>query len=221
MPHPSAVLRYGRWVYYPLLGFAAVDFLHTSLFRIQKVNGPSMAPTLNPSFHETGDKEHTLVLHRPLATLRRGDVVTFTLPHDPSQEGIKRVVALPGDLVYRDLRRLGKQHIEEGKRSLELGMQPLPPVVRVPQGAVWLEGDNWRLTRDSNDFGPISQSLINGRVWGVVWPLDRFGALPRSGIEEGKQARMGLDVREGVKVTAPDSGTVVHKGQIVHISHVM
>jgi hypothetical protein len=79
-------------------------------------------------------------------------------------------------------------------------MEVQGPVVRVPTGSVWLEGDEWRRSRDSNDFGPVAQSLLNGRVWGVVWPLDRFGALSRSEVDARGQEK---------KVKGPDSKTVV------------
>lgn len=112
--------------------------------------------------------------------------------------------------MLRDLRRVGKEAQEEGKNTRELGMQVQGPVVRVPSGSVWLEGDAWRMSRDSNDFGPVSQSLLNGRVWGVVWPLERFGALPRS---------EGVGGREK-KAKAPDSKTVVIEMKTEPVIHV-
>lgn len=44
--------------------------------------------------------------------------------------------------------------------------------VVVPFGHVWVEGDNWRRSYDSCDFGPVSKSLIDGkavRVWRRGW----------------------------------------------------
>ena len=166
-----------------------------------------MSPTLSPDCDTTGASDLVLIFRRTTAgsifrDLRRGDVVTLTQPHNPDKESVKRVMGLPGDTVLRDLRRLGKQAAQEGMMSKNIGMEPLGPIVRVGQGSVWIEGDEWRKSRDSNDFGPVSQSLINGRVWGVVWPLSRFGALPRS----HRRAR-GQDLVKG-----PDSGTVVKEG---------
>jgi inner membrane protease subunit 2 len=149
-----------------------------------------MSPTLSPHHHDTGSRDLILVIRRSLfsgsalQSLQRGDIVTLTAPHKPEHESVKRVVALPGDTVLRDVRRVGKQEEEQGRRSEELGLKPLPPVVRVGAGSCWVEGDAWRRSRDSNDFGPVSLSLVNGRVWGVVWPPGRFGAIPRAGRAE-------------------------------------
>ena len=169
-----------------------------------------MSPTLSPNNDTTGDTDIVLVLRRTpfasiFADLRRGDVVTLTPPHSPDKESVKRIMALPGDTVLRDLRRVGKQAEEEGKMSTNIGMEPLPPAVRVPQGSVWIEGDAWRKSRDSNDFGAVSQSLINGRVWGVVWPLNRFGALART--------EMSVRGRQSKSVKGPDSATMVVEAQ--------
>lgn len=70
---------------------------------------------------------------------------------------VKRIVGLEGDVIRtRD---------------------PYPSAtVRVPLGHVWVEGDGGeRLSRDSNDYGPISTNLIVGKVTHVLWPLHRFG----------------------------------------------
>jgi inner membrane protease subunit 2 len=60
----------------------------------------------------------------------------------------------------------------------------MAPRVKVPYGHVWLEGDNWRESLDSNYFGPVSRSLIVGRAMGVIWPPERWGR-PWDG--EGKE----------------------------------
>ena len=73
---------------------------------------------------------------------------------------VKRVIALQGDKV-----------VTRG---------PYPyPVVDVPLGHVWVEGDNrdGRKTLDSNYYGPISMNLITGRVVYVLLPWSSFGAI--------------------------------------------
>lgn len=53
----------------------------------------------------------------------------------------------------------GQQTIVEDTRTLE-------PVV-VPFGHVWVEGDNTEHTVDSNEYGPVSKSLIDGVAFGI------------------------------------------------------
>lgn len=48
---------------------------------------------------------------------------------------------------------------------------------QVPEGHMWLEGDNSSNSRDSRTFGPVPQGLISGRILYKVWPLSDIGAL--------------------------------------------
>lgn len=99
---------------------------------------------------------------------------------------VKRVVGLEGDLVELDVRRrpgFGKeggegsgrngkvvgQIVEEGLEERnwdlmgEMGMREEGTgkrCYRVPWGHVWVEGDNWRKSRDSNYYGPVSPPLL-------------------------------------------------------------
>lgn len=45
----------------------------------------------------------------------------------------------------------------------------------VPWNHVWVEGDtdDPRKSLDSNTYGPVSMSLVSGRVVGVLWPRPR------------------------------------------------
>lgn len=75
-------------------------------------------------------------------------------PYDSEKLAVKRIIALPGDRVTT--------------RS------PCPiPTQTVPWGHVWVEGEteDTRKTLDSNSYGPVSMSMITGKVAGVLWPL--------------------------------------------------
>lgn len=82
----------------------------------------------------------------PIST---GDVV---VADHPRRTGAicKRVVGLPGDQV-----------IERGTGKIQ----------RVPDGHVWLEGDNARQSKDSRSYGPVPAALVKGRVVARVWPV--------------------------------------------------
>lgn len=73
---------------------------------------------------------------------------------------IKRVVALEGDAV-------------QTRPPYPFASEVVPP------GQVWVEGDQpeGRKTLDSNWYGPISKSLIVGRVMAVVWPWRKRGLI--------------------------------------------
>lgn len=71
---------------------------------------------------------------------------------------MKRVIALEGDKVYT--------------------RAPYPfSTAVVPTGHVWVEGDGGKQSLDSNTYGPISKSLITGKIVYVVWPWSSFGTI--------------------------------------------
>jgi signal peptidase I len=47
----------------------------------------------------------------------------------------------------------------------------------VPDGDVFVLGDNRQHSSASNNFGPIPESLIVGRAFVRVWPLGDIGGL--------------------------------------------
>jgi inner membrane protease subunit 2 len=175
-------------------GFLAMELLDRYVATTHVVSGPSMAPTLSPVFATTGARDTILLVRlRLLAAgagadasasaggLRRGDVVSFRKPHDPERSSVKRVLALPGDRVRRDPAARGRI---EGANSYRLGLARMPAEIVVPPGYVWVEGDGWRDSLDSNDFGAIPINLITGRAIAIIWPLSRFGRIPPRGVEK-------------------------------------
>ena len=179
-------LRY-RPLYYASIGIfwgtAPLIFLNDNVFEITFVTGESMSPTLSPRYHETG-RTDLVFFNKWNATsnIRRGDVVHFMNPMKPEALAVKRVIGVEGDVVVLDKRR--RPRPREG---------PEPATARawdewrgrawVPQGHVWVEGDNWRESHDSNYYGPISKSLVTGRAVAVVRPGSRFWTKPWVGFE--------------------------------------
>jgi hypothetical protein len=43
-----------------------------------------------------------------------------------------------------------------------------PVVVKVPPGHIWVEGDNWRHTVDSNDYGTVRVACVAFNSAGVM-----------------------------------------------------
>ena len=81
--------------------------------------------------------------------LSRGDLITLKSPLEPERIICKRVIGLPGDIVCVD---------PTG------GKAPSSEHVKIPKGHVWISGDNAAWSRDSRDYGPVSISLIQGRI---------------------------------------------------------
>lgn len=150
------------------------------VLELTPVTGNSMAPTLSPTYHATGVRD-VLVWnkYRPARDLQRGDIVMYNKPLDPEGSGVKRVIALGGDTVVLDKRRRPGTDADgaskPSERTAMKGWDAMAPRVKVPYGHVWVEGDNWRESLDSNYYGPMSRSLIVGKAMGCVWPPERWG----------------------------------------------
>lgn len=147
------------------IGITTMITINDHFFESITVTGVSMAPTLSASFNETGEKDVLLMKKwKPTQGLQRGDVVMLNLPHKPEKLGIKRVVALEGDWVMLDWKRRPKDSIEgptaAGQVWDAIGEQKEFGVGKrrwkVPLGHVWVEGDNTGMSKDSNDYGPVS-----------------------------------------------------------------
>jgi signal peptidase I len=97
------------------------------------------------------------------------------------------VIGLPGDSVTFQSGHvfINGQQLEE--KYLPVGVTttadsapircPVEAPCLVPQGAVWVMGDNRNDSKDSRYFGPIPESSIVGRAFVIVWPLNRIAWL--------------------------------------------
>jgi len=190
-PLSYLTLRNARLVVLPLFWIPAASiFINDNVVEVTSVTGSSMEPTLSPDDNTTGRKDSILWDKWNATTnVQRGDVVFFSLPHSPERTGVKRVIAVEGDIVLLDPRRRPK-HEGRGEdtpdsRSWDMWRGR----VRVPEGHMWVEGDNWRKSRDSNWYGPVSKSLILGKALMVVQPYERFGAKPWEGFRSRTKIR--------------------------------
>ncbi|CAO2149804.1 unnamed protein product [Urochloa humidicola] len=138
--------------------YCAVDVVNHHLCSLAIVRGPSMLPAMNLA----GD-----VVAVDKVSVRRGkvgpgDVVLMISPEDPRKAVAKRVVGMGGDSVT---------YLEDP------GNSDTAKTVVVPQGHVWVQGDNVYASRDSRHFGAVPYGLITGKIFCRVWPLEGFGSI--------------------------------------------
>jgi len=86
-------------------------------------------------------------------SLRRGELIVLQSPIEPGRSICKRIIGMPGDVICVD---------PTGKYA------PSSEHVIIPKGHVWISGDNAAYSRDSRLYGPVSMSLIQGRLWARV-----------------------------------------------------
>ena len=106
-------------------------------------------------------------LHKHGHDVKVGDIVLAYSPYYLRQTIAKRVIGMPGDYVVRDpdlSPTVGGAPIP-GKPGQDMTTPREEPVmVQVPEGHVWLAGDNLPYTRDSRNYGPLPMGLIRGKV---------------------------------------------------------
>lgn len=145
-----------------------------NLFVVQptKVRGESMEPTLHTNEYLLVEKV-SYRLHTP----RRGDVVVFKYPRDEEENFIKRVIAVPGETVEIVSGRvyINGQSITE-PYLLQLPRESMPPT-KIPEGKLFVLGDNRLNSNDSRAFGMVTMEEVVGRAWLRYWPLDLFAFL--------------------------------------------
>jgi signal peptidase I len=139
----------------------------------------SMVPTL-----EVGDRVFVNKFKYRLAVPQRGEIVVFeSLVGGEDEDLIKRVVALPGDLVFiRDgVLYVNEKRFEEPYVNKEFpddsNYPPDAPYIIIPPGEIFVMGDNRTNSRDSRFIGPISIEKVEGEAFVVFWPPSNVGIL--------------------------------------------
>jgi signal peptidase I len=107
----------------------------------------------------------------PARSVRRGDVVVFRSPEDPTLDVVKRCVALPGDEVEiaDGTLRINGLAVDESLYATA-DRRDMPPR-RVPADSYFCLGDNRPNSYDSRFWGPLPAHLVKGRAVLVFWSL--------------------------------------------------
>ena len=100
--------------------------------------------------------------------ISRGDIVVV---EHPRREGTvcKRVLGLPGDDIIVKKSQYNASHFRCGPEKAPRAARK--SLHTVPDGHVWLEGDNSANSLDSRSYGTVPAAMIVGRVPFRVWPL--------------------------------------------------
>lgn len=109
-----------------------------------------------------------------------GDIVVVEDPTGEFPLLIKRVVAVGGQTIdFRD----GRVYIDDKLidepyvHGLPTEHQVYTTPLTVPEGMVFIMGDNRVNSGDSRSFGPVDEELIQGKAFFTYWPLKNFGPL--------------------------------------------
>lgn len=107
---------------------------------------------------------------------KRGDIIIFQYPNDPSIDYIKRVIGVPGDVIEvrdKQLYRNGTPVKEDYIRHTDPdSIEPLRDnyaPVTVPEGKYFVMGDNRDNSLDSRFWGFVDRKAIRAKAWRIYW----------------------------------------------------
>ena len=178
-----------------ILALILALFIRTFVIQAFKIPSPSMVPTLLIGDHILVNKflfgfqipfsdGKIMAIREP----ERGDVIVFKYPKDRRLDFIKRCVAVGGETVeVRDKEVFinGElvtfpQAIFLDEGSLLSGRDTFGPVT-VPEGKVFVMGDNRDNSNDSRFWGYVDLADVKGKAMVIYWSWNKASKWPRFG----------------------------------------
>ena len=166
-----------EWIKALLIAVLLAVVIRYFLFAPIVVDGLSMMPTLH-------DQDRMIVnkFSYTIGEPDRFDIIVFHAPEN--KDYIKRVIGLPGETIeYKDdtLFVNGKayeeQYLTEYKKEVIDGPLTEPLKITVPEGELFVMGDNRRFSKDSRHIGTISMDEVLGKTSVIYWPLEDVGII--------------------------------------------
>lgn len=172
----SAARNAMEWVVILVSAVVLALVFRAVLFQAFSIPSSSMEQTL-----QINDRVMVNRLSYRLHDVNRGDVIVFHKPaglQSEHSELIKRVVAVEGETVegrgnavYVDGQRMVEPYLDPADTILDFGP------ITVPEGHVFVMGDNRDDSSDSRVFGSIDTDTIVGRAFFIYWPFSRLQSI--------------------------------------------
>jgi signal peptidase I len=107
----------------------------------------------------------------------RGNIVVFKYPEDPAKDFIKRVVGLPGETiqviqqrVYINDKLLKEPYANHSQPpSQNSGNRDNMAPLRIPEGHIFVMGDNRENSHDSRMWGVLDLKNLRGKAQWIYW----------------------------------------------------
>lgn len=157
----------------------ALHLFTSEFYEVSQTEGASMLPTL--AVHNDFcliDKRY-----KQGRNIQLGDIVVARKPTDSMHWVCKRVTGMPGDVILIDpssqsVAKLREHYqtpmddavreklkvIEKRYRGVNIEGEPFNQYIVVPDGHVWLTGDNLSDSIDSRVYGVVPMGLIGGKI---------------------------------------------------------
>lgn len=164
------------WIQCVVVALVFCVLIFSFFVRLVDVIGSSMYPTL-----ENADK---MLVSDLFYTPHQGDIIVFQKKSFMEEPLVKRIIAVAGQTVdidfdtgtvYVDGKAIDEPYIAEPTTTRLDFYGP----VTVPDGCVFVMGDNRNHSNDSRDerVGFVDVRTIIGKVYMTVYPLKHFGSV--------------------------------------------
>lgn len=170
-----------EWIKAIAIALVLVVLIRWLLFKPFVVDGPSM----QPNFH-TGERVIVNEILYDIREPKRGEVIVFHVPSE-GRDFIKRVIAVAGDTVevkgdtvLVNGEKVNETYIQGAIDAAEANggtynVKDFPneqfPDGKVPEGHVFVMGDNRPNSTDSRMIGYVPLGDIVGRADVIFWPI--------------------------------------------------
>lgn len=170
-----------EWIKAVGVGLIIFVFIRTFFFSNYEVEGESMMPTL-----EDGNKLIVNKVGYQIGDFKRFDVIVFHA--NKEEDYVKRIIGLPGDKIeYKDDQlfindvKMEEPYLEKYRNQTltrrlteDFTLNEITGIETVPEGKLFVLGDNRLESWDSRRFGYISVDQVVGKVNLRYWPLDHM-----------------------------------------------
>ena len=188
---PNRTIR--EWTEALIFAVVVATIVRTYFFAPFQIPSGSMLPTIQigdhifASMYTYGSPIPFTDIKLFKKPVKRGDIVIFPYPHDPSIDYIKRAVGLPretleirNDQVFINGEPLDEPYAyfepNERKSRQVQGLTAAPSSrygpVKIPQGKLFAMGDNRYNSADSRFWGFVNIDTITGKGQIIYWSHD-------------------------------------------------
>jgi signal peptidase I len=152
----------------PLLSW----IIKNNIARTWKIPSSSMEPTLLVGDHLVADMR-IYKSEKP----KRGDIIIFEFPKDPSKNFIMRAIAIGEEKVgiIRNRIYINDKLIDDPWGHFSMPRSPIEDYapVKVPPGCLFVMGDNRDNSRDSRFWGFVNIEKVKGKALYLYWAKDK------------------------------------------------
>lgn len=169
-----------EWIKALIIAVLLAGGIRYFLFAPIVVDGQSMMPTLEDNYRMIVNK-----IGYKIGKPERFDIIVFHATEE--KDYIKRVIGLPGDYIeYKDdVLYINGEPIEEpyldkykketeGALTYDFTLEEVTGLEKVPEGQLFVLGDNRRFSKDSRIIGTIEMDQVLGKTNLVYWPPSDF-----------------------------------------------